>query len=249
MFGTRDLFDRSEKINEIANSCLESCLEKLSYLTIEDTTRSNAERKQECKNFLVNTLQETSQIFYLRRLYQQGKQISQIIAYIWRWADNDEETPQKKIAKKLKIYFTNPTEDNEKPGGKLKELLKADPRKPEENLVEEDRLLKAVFFEDNCSKNQNSKDNLLFPMFDEFELGDKFPDFGYLFQVNLNSFQGTIDDPTKNAPELMKFNIPYPPCPKFGEATVTSDELDKWIKNREANKFFADNPYIPTTCS
>ena len=251
MFGTRDLFSKCEKINDVAAHRLECCVDQLLQLpSANDNLKFASEPDkltEEYKKILENILQEASQIFYLRRLYQQAKQLSQIVAYIWRWADTDE-TPQKDVANKLKEYFTNPTEDNQKPGGKLKELLRADPRKTE-NLNEEDKLLKSVFLADEESNDSKVKDNLIFPMFDKFELGEEFPELGYLFQVNLNSFHGTLDDPTKNAPELMKFNIPYPPCPKIGNATVTLDELEDWIANRETNEYFAQNPYIPTSCS
>lgn len=244
MFGTRDLFSKGEKINEVADRLLDRYRDELLGFAEQDPN----EKKEVYGNFLENTLQEASQIFYLRRLYQQAKQVSQIIAYIWRWADADGN-PKQEIANKLKEYFTNPTEDNSKPGGKLKELLRSDPRKTH-NLGEKDNLLKAVFFEDK-EPNNSKLDNLLFPMFDEFELGEseEFPNLGYLFQITVNSFQGTIEDPTKNAPELMKFTIPYPPCPKIGKATVTSDELEHWIANREKDEYFAKNPYIPTSCS
>jgi len=107
----------------------------------------------------------------LRRIYQQGKQLSQIISYIWRWIDADDNL-KKQVAKKLNNYFANPTEEINEPGGKLKKLLGAHP----EDSSEEANLLKAVFFEDNSDDKQ-----LLFPIFNEFELGDEHLGLGYLF--------------------------------------------------------------------
>ena len=49
----------------------------------------------------------SEQSSYLKRLLQQGKQISQITAYIWRWADAEEHIEQKKVANELKKYFNN----------------------------------------------------------------------------------------------------------------------------------------------
>ncbi|KAB8318702.1 hypothetical protein SD81_014825 [Tolypothrix campylonemoides VB511288] len=72
---------------------------------------------------------------FLRRLYQQSKQLSQIIAYIWRWADANGK-PQKEIAKQLKEYFVRPTEKHQNVGGNLKKLLAANPKEdnPTENV-------------------------------------------------------------------------------------------------------------------
>ena len=180
---------------------------------------------------------------FLKRLYQQSKQLSQIIAYIWRWVDADE-TPRREIANQLKEYFVHPTESNHDVGGNLKKLLAANPKedKPERNRKEA-QLLREVF------PDYNSNKNLIFPMFDEFELGDEHPGLGYLFTIDINSFHGKLDDPTKNAPEVLKFVIPYPPRPVLGEATVTASELESWIENKQEYKYFADNPYIPATCS
>lgn len=176
----------------------------------------------------------------LRRIYQQGKQLSQIVSYIWRWIDSDD-LQKKQIAKKLNDYFANPTEEIKEPGGRLKELLGAHP----EDCSEEAKLLKAVFFEDNSSNNRQ----LLFPIFNEFELGDEHLGLGYLFEVDFTSFKGTISDGDKNLPQLLELKIPYPPRPQLGEATVTLNELEKWIENRTPDQYFPENSYIPATSS
>lgn len=241
MFGTRDLFSKSEKINEIADRRLEFYTNQLLNLTSTNSTIKLASEdnnlKKAYEEFLKNTLQD-SKIFFLQRLYQQAKQLSQIIVYIWRWADEDGQ-PQQEVAKQLKIYFDRPTEDNSRVGGNLKQLLAADSMEdsPEANLLRE------VF------PDYDSNENLIFPMFDSFELGEEDNSLGYLFEVNVNSFHGVLEDVERNAPDIYKFVIPYPPRPQIGETNVTSDELERWIENREENKFFADNPYIPTTCS
>ncbi|WP_449418799.1 hypothetical protein [Phormidium nigroviride] len=175
----------------------------------------------------------------LLRLYQQSKQISQIIAYIWRWADDHspENTERQAVASQLHKYFTHPTQRIGNLGGQLKKLFGA---KPDPNGDIEGRLLYAVFAPlDNP--------NFIFPIFSEFELGEIDPRLGYLLDVNLNSFHGVIEDPTKNAPALLKFVIPYPPRPQLGELTVTTTELEEWVDNKEPRNFFADNVYIPTT--
>jgi hypothetical protein len=85
---------------------------------------------------------------YLRELCQQAKQVSQIIAYIWRWGDETDEkySEQKGNAIKLKSYFEHPT-SGEEPGENLLKLFKANP-KDEKDTTEEANLLRAVFFID-----------------------------------------------------------------------------------------------------
>ncbi|MFN6537390.1 MAG: hypothetical protein RM021_013600 [Nostoc sp. EkiNYC01] len=199
--------------------------------------------KSEKINYISQQLKENPEEItpdqFLNRLLKQSKQLSQIIAYIWRWADADDVPQKKDYANKLKKYFANPTEDLNCPAGRLKKLLQANPNHSEEELTEEDKLLRAVFFEDTSSDNTG----LVFPMFYGCELSV------YSFQVNINSFEGMLRDATQNAPGILNFYIPYPPCPHFGNATVTEYELEEWIQNRDKKKTFADNPYIPTTSS
>lgn len=176
---------------------------------------------------------------FLRRLYQQAKQISQIITYIWRWADEEspENADKKNAANELKVYFMKPSTDD-KVGENLKKLFRASPQCP----GKEWDLLKAVF-------GPELDEKYIFPIFDEFELGEINTKLGYLFHINTNSFNGVIKDPTLNNPCLLTFEIPYPPCPPIGNSTVTIEDLDDWIANREEDTYFANNPYIPATCS
>ena len=237
MFGTRDLFQNSEKISKLADQVLDTSVEKLSKINGDE---DNFQKNEELKKIL----QEVPSTFFLLRLYKQARQISQIIAYIWR--NLEPENPNLETAKQLHQYFSHPTDndknnDQNKPidvGGHLKKLLGADPNK---DKTVEDKLLREVF------KNL-SNDDLIFPIFDEFELGTNSPNLGYLLEVNVNEFFGMLEDVDRNSPNLFKFVIPYPPRPEIGEATVTYSELEEWIGNKDKDKFFADNPYIPTTC-
>ncbi len=176
---------------------------------------------------------------WLRRAYQQGKQISQIIAYIWRWVDEEsaEYKENKTIANQLKKYFAHPTEDSKYPMQNLKKLFAADARQP--NSSPEAMLLSCVF-------NPISEE-MIFPIFDEFELGEEYPELGYLFHIDVNSFQGNLADATINEPQLLKWEIPYPPRPNLGEVTVTLSELDEWINNKAPNQYVPENPYIPSS--
>jgi hypothetical protein len=181
---------------------------------------------------------ETLHLTYLLRLYQQSKQISQIIAYIWRWSD-DNSTGKEKSAKDLASYFEHPSEDGVV-GANLKKLFSV---KPKQGGNKEEDLLYQVF------GNGNKIEGLIFPIFNEFERGKLNNTLGYLFGIDINTFHGEILDPTPNHPQLFSFFIPYPPRPAVGNATVTNQELEGWVDNREKDKFFADNIYIPTTCS
>ena len=196
-------------------------------------------------------------------LYQQAKQISQIIAYIWRWSDDDEKldtpfeadgksyTKKNEVARELNTYFANPTEENQGDiassdsitivGNHLKKLFRACPNNPE--TIKEWKLLEAVFGPADISKKQG----YIFPIFNEFELGEsEDKSLGYLFLIDTNVFQGKIEDPEVNLPFLMKLTLAYPPRPQLG-LQLTKQELDEWIKNRKKNEFIAKNPYIPSS--
>ncbi|MDB9408125.1 hypothetical protein PN434_06200 [Microcystis aeruginosa CS-558/01A06] len=220
MFETRSLFYKAEKVNEAAHQMKH----------------------------------KSPQINFLQRLYQQSKQVSQIIAYIWRWADENEEkyAEQKRVANLLRTYFEHPTSDQGLKEGKnadhLKKLFGANPNQPLETVdeIEPAYLLRQVFFSPDVPPP--SKD-YIFPIFDEYELGEQNPSLGYLFEVTYSSFIGQILDADNNAPELFKMIIPYPPEPSWGNATLNADDLSDWISNRTRGEYFSTNPYIPTTCS
>lgn len=256
MFGTRDLFSKSKQLNEAADSFFEDDVNQVvdflktqaTSLTRQSSLEKDAqEAAKKAAKKIVEQIREHSKAYYLQRLYKQAKQLSQIIAYIWCNAEKGEVKGVN--ARKLRDYFLSPTEESNggqggsvEPGGNLKKLLAANPR--DNNQNEEAKLLREVF------KDYQSNLDLIFPIFDEFELGNKpgYEKLGYLLEVNVNDFFGVLEDVNVNNPSLFKFVIPFPPRPQLGEATVTYSELKEWIANREENKFFADNPYIPTTC-
>ena len=195
----------------------------------------------------INTVHKESSehVAYLKRLYQQGKQVSQITAYIWRWVDEEREeyAKQKKAANKLKTYFEHSSRNPKEIGGNLKKLFGADPTNPNDQS-EEANLLRAVFYREGLD---NTK--CIFPIFNQYERGDEDPRFGYLFEITVNAFTGGIEDIDINSPELLKMVIPYPPRPNLGNVTLDKDTLEDWINNRDDTKFFAENHYIPTSCS
>lgn len=173
------------------------------------------------------------------RLFQQGKQISQIISYIWRWSEPEEdEATAGAIAKELGTYFKDPS--------KLHELFSAIPQKNGEGPA---KYLYEVFCPENevdppddTRKNWPAKD-YFFPIFDKTEREH------YEFTVDTNKFQGTIEDANLNHPKKMILLTPYPPRPQLGPATITKKELDQWIKDTQKDKVISDNLYIPTCTS
>jgi ATP-dependent exoDNAse (exonuclease V) beta subunit len=238
MFGTRDLFLKSDTINNQVNDIVDQLLRDYADRFSNKDGEENTLNKQR----LIEMLQKASPTFFLQRLYKQAKLISQIIAYIWRYV-GDTDNQKSDTAKQLQQYFRRPTpEENLLPdfGENLKKLLAADPK--EESV--EAKLLREVF-----QDYQNTESD--FPIFNKYELviAEDSKNLGYLFEVNVNAFNGVLEDVDRNSPSLFKFVIPFPPRPQIGEGTVTYSELEEWIANRIEKKYFADNPYIPTTCS
>jgi hypothetical protein len=184
---------------------------------------------------------ESSHVSFLRRLYQQSKQISQIVAFVWRWADDIKDDSESQLksqaAKKLKKYFEHPTLDNADIDGQLKKLFKVVPD-PYGN--DEAQLLHAVF-----GFHQNS--SLIFPIFNSFELAEENTKLGYAFIIDIEHYYGGIQDSTKNQPNLLTFKIGYPPRPQLGELTVTHQELESWA-NDTTGEYLPDNVYIPSSC-
>ena len=179
---------------------------------------------------------------YLQRLYQQSKQISQIIAYIWRWGDAEEAPEKKRVANELRSYFESPT--SQSIGDNLKKLFGADPTQGKPEFPDPAYLLKQVFYEDGLDNS-----NYIFPIFDTYELGEQQDGLGYSFEITFSNFEGEIIDADNNDPQILKMIIPYPPRPQLGEITLTQETLDNWIENRDPNRYFSENPYIPLTCS
>lgn len=207
------------------------------------------------------------------RIYKQGKQISQMISYMWRWADDDPQKEETQNARQLKKYFEPFEKDSiEKSISKIlsasnlefevsslienqenqvinqlsKNLFGADPKdwlinnpdQPVETAPEEIKLLIAVFGKERIEDEKK----YLSPLFNSNELR------AYKFILNPDSFRGVLEDPTRpNDPP--QFYIAYPPAPKFGEATVTENQLESWINNDDNTQMFPSNIFIPVSTS
>lgn len=200
-------------------------------------------------NYLKNhgSPREEPEAINFPRLFQQGKQISQIVSYIWRWSDAVEKSAEagkkKETAIKLGKYFKKPfigDGSNEEPfQAKLRNLFSAE---PDPNGGAEAKLLYDVF---PIAKDEdgNYPDGYFFPIFSDLER------VCYHFTIDTNNSQGTLEDANVNNPQFMTLVTPYPPCPKFSETTITEKELDDWISDRNPKKMIADNLYIPTCTS
>lgn len=203
----------------------------------------------------------------------QGKQISQITAFIWRWI---EEKPEGKNATKVdaaqrlrKDYFLqNLTSDFSEgnrylPASNLVKLFAADPRywikdlcrSPDYFLAEEARLLECVFGEERITQNPEV---YLSPLFSHMELGvremnneltrDNEVYAMYEFVIDPNTFNGHVSDPFIAGSHKFRYFIPFPPIPTFGENTVTKEQLEDWTKDGNNRHVFPTGSlYIPVT--
>ncbi|MDZ8189403.1 MAG: hypothetical protein RMX96_31775 [Nostoc sp. ChiSLP02] len=197
------------------------------------------------------------------RVWRQGKQLSQIIAYIWRWADEESKAEKMKNAQKLKTYFMvdetklSVEELLKRLGNKthnkcdtnLKKLFRADPRKwlndGKPNSDEAAELLVAVFGE----KRIKNPDKYLSPMFNSVELGDEKDIISpyYEFHIDPSSFIGELRDPDLETPFAFRYYVSFPPRPELGEATVTKKQLEDWIKDDKNEDVYPSVPFIPVT--
>ncbi|PHM06219.1 hypothetical protein [Nostoc sp. 'Peltigera malacea cyanobiont' DB3992] len=183
------------------------------------------------------------------RMWQQGKQISQIISYTWRYYDDKNESNKAEIAKTLKHeYFEKHLGSGnfDYKFKKLEELLTADPKSeldyPTRPISKESQLLISVFGETGIREG-----HFLCPIFHKEELASPGV-IGLKFYLDVNSFQGRLIDADINDNTFFKYYIAYPPCPALGEGCLTKEQLENWIANIDPNGL-PSSPYIPTSSS
>ncbi|MGK7928181.1 MAG: hypothetical protein AB4290_23545 [Spirulina sp.] len=215
--------------------------------------------------------QESSSVENFRFAFQ-GKQMSQIVAYIWRWADDEnlENAQKAEVAMKLREYFVKPNTslqnnaftkdahqknvDEDLLNSNLKRLFRADPRawlqNPDDYREQEEevKLLISVFGKERIL----DPDKYISPMFNSHELGEtsqgrKSPH--YEFHIDVSSFLGILRDPDLARPCSFLYTISFPPRPQLGKLTVTTDELENWVKNEDLNVIYPDNLYMPVSTS
>ena len=164
------------------------------------------------KNFLVsyqkqhselrkNGILEKSELLgegsVIQRMLYQTKTISQIIAYIWLNADSN------RLARQARDWFQNPTKNFDNDGGlpSLAKLMGAS----YEDQTQYGELLRAVF-PDAADHNFYK-----FPIFNKHDIDNGI----VIFNTDVNIFNGSIQDPDVNAPNMLTVVIAFPPCPKF----------------------------------
>jgi len=184
-----------------------------------------------------------------------GENLEILFAVDPKWNDDEIEVKVEELAEEMMIKWfygvahrLNPNASSNEIKQKAEEIKENIDQITSQNIEElknkfkkTRNLLRQVF------QNYKTDTNLKFPIFDKFELGLEHPGLGYTINVDINSFQGMCEDTDKNHPSLFIHTIPFPPRPQLGTSTVTKDELQQWIENREENKYYADNAYIPTT--
>lgn len=208
------------------------------------------------------------------RLNKQGKQISQMISYVWRWADEDPQKEETQNARRLKKYFEAMTNIRLE---ELRNELSSTASQSESlvsNLVENQGFKKPIdldlfranprdWLRNNLEtpvgeapeevrlliavfgrERIQDEDKYLSPLFDSTELAS------YEFFLNPDSFRGSLEDPTNSNDrnKRLEFIIGYPPAPKFGEATVTESQLEEWIDD-DSQQVFPPQVYIPVSTS
>ena len=193
----------------------------------------------------------------------QGKQLSQLTAFIWRWADSSLVEPtqdQKKHNAALDLlnnYYLYRDEKGAPSSKKLKDLFAANPRQwihkgrdPKSELAHECELLITVFGEHRI---RNEK-MYLSPMFtpEELGLGSDEIFVHYHFLLDPNTFMGYVSDAyihyNERAPRF-DYHIAFPPRPQVGDLTVTAKELEDWVDNDNTRQILPHNLFIPSSTS
>ena len=201
----------------------------------------------------------------------QGKLVSQMVTYIWRWADDDNL--KGKYARQLKACFDrthrrltpemkaklSPEQSYE-----LETLLTVDARKFLIATQDDDQLTLKQFSLEQKHAAQlliqvfgeqriKNLENYLSPIFnpDAVDMGDKedYPYPVYQFFIDPNSFTGTLEDPNLEESLAFRYMVSYPPAPKISKSTVTAEELENWAEDKNEKLFRPVNPYIPVSTS
>ena len=175
----------------------------------------------------------------LRYMLAQTKMISQIISYIWLYAESDP------LARQARQWFQNPTKDfdqleNPTFADKLPSLAKLMGAKPQDQ-TRYGEILSKVF----PDVKDKSKGLYQFPIFNKDDIQSGI----VVFKTDAAIANGSIQDPTPNSPNVFTVVIAFPPCPKFHEATITKEELSSWLTDRDSSNYTPPNSYIPTCSS
>lgn len=171
-----------------------------------------------------------------------SKKVSQIIAWIWRYENDDENPLEREDARILRDFFIKASQKDEH-GKEMKDK--------DNNPIplQFNDLLFASQQQDNLVKNKHLKEayrviRYYFPGY--LPLLDSTFTTYISAQVIYNDFEGTISDfDRQNNKVIMHF--PYPPRP----VSVTDKELEDWYNQKKPDQkpFGPPNPFIPCSTS
>lgn len=176
----------------------------------------------------------------LRHMLTRTKMVSQIISYIWLYAESDP------LAKQARHWFQNPTKnfdklENPNSTNKLPSLAKLMGATPQDQTIYGEFLSK-VF----ADVKDESKGLYNFPLFNKHDIESGI----VVFKTDATITSGSIQDPNPNSPNLLTVMIAFPARPQFSEATLTKEELSNWLNDRDSNNYTPPNSFVPccTTC-
>lgn len=112
MFGSKELIVRfQDQPDQNKNRLLDKYLQQSVRQNLQQSVRQNSSENHD--DFI-----EDIADLYMLRICIQAKLISQIIAFIWRWIDDTDDTNKvnKQVAKILKCVFDHPYKGGEKKG-------------------------------------------------------------------------------------------------------------------------------------
>lgn len=205
----------------------------------------------------------------LKNMQAGVKQWSQFVA--WSWTDylafGDDE--QKKLQeKKLKKFFIKILQDQARYRYAVSSYGDEDQKQA---AYEASLKIKKLLMGQN-SKIDDIKDDLTLTLKDVYQkLTNQEPEslcyepFMKQFHVEIvtNSFSGYVREASDNEKKEIKYYnqdknvqyviyLAYPPCPAFGEATVTKDQLENWMRGKtesggEDKNYLPPSAYIPVS--
>ncbi|NET42258.1 hypothetical protein [Okeania sp. SIO2B3] len=172
---------------------------------------------------------------FLRHALTRTKMVSQIISYIWLYAESDP------LAKQARQWFQNPTKnfdqlENPNSADKLPSLAKLMGAKPQDQTIYGEFLSK-VF----ADVKDESESLYIFPLFNKHDIESGI----VVFKTDATITSGSVQDPNPNSPNVLTVMISFPPRPQFSEATLTKEELSNWFNDRDNNNYTPPNSYIP----
>jgi hypothetical protein len=200
------------------------------------------------------------------------KQWSQFVAWSWTdylaFKDDQDKNPQEQA---LKNYFIKILQDQARYRYAVSSYEDTD-KKPDAYATS--LKIKKLVMGKNSEINDNDLTGITLTLPEVYEkLTNQLPEslsyepFMKMFHVEIvtDSFSGYIRDASDAEKNEIKDFIgdqdvqyiiyfAYPPCPAFGKATVTENQLENWMQNKnqygeEATDYLPPSAYIPVSAS